>query len=98
MNPEIKAFDNGRKLAKFTVATNETYIGVNGEEKKETQWHNIVAWGKQAEIAEQHLHKGQEVALEGSLSYRQYTDKNNQIRYITEIRLNNYTVFPRDKN
>nr|WP_321411019.1 single-stranded DNA-binding protein [uncultured Carboxylicivirga sp.] len=94
MDPEIKAFDNGRKLAKFTVATNETYNGVNGQERTETQWHNIIAWGKQAEIAAKNLHKGNEVALEGRITYRQYEDKNKQTRYLTEIVLNNYLVYP----
>ncbi|MBS2098462.1 single-stranded DNA-binding protein [Carboxylicivirga linearis] len=97
MDPEIKAFDNGRKLAKFTVATNETYNGGNGKERTETQWHNVVAWGKQAEIASQNLNKGSEVALEGRITYRQYEDKNKQTRYITEIVLSSYLVYPAGK-
>ncbi len=94
MNPEIKAFDNGRKLAKFTLATSESFNGTNGQEKTETQWHNVVAWGKQAEIAQKYLQKGNEVAIEGRLTYRQYEDKNKQMRYITEVVLSSYVVFP----
>ncbi|MCU4176063.1 single-stranded DNA-binding protein [Carboxylicivirga sp. N1Y90] len=93
MNPEIKSFDNGRKMAKFSLATNETF-GVNGQERTETEWHTIIAWGKQAEIAEQHLKKGNEVAIEGRLTHRKYEDKNQQTRYFTEIVLGSYVVYP----
>ncbi len=98
MNPEVKAFDNGRKLAKFTLATNESFNGVDGQERTETQWHNIIAWGKQAEIAQKYLQKGNEVAIEGRLTYRQYEDKNKQTRYVTEVVLSSYVVFPSSKN
>jgi single-strand DNA-binding protein len=94
MNPDVKSFDNGRKLAKFTLATNENFSGVNGQERTETQWHNIIAWGKQAEIAQKYLQKGNEVAIEGRLTYRQYEDKNKQTRYVTEVVLSSYVVFP----
>lgn len=99
MNPEIVTFDSGSKLVKFTVATNET-MTINGEVKKDTQWHNVVAWGKQAEIAEKQLHKGSEVALEGKLSYRNYTDKAGNKRYVTEIMITSFIIYPgeRDKN
>ena len=96
MNPEIVTFESGKKIAKFTVATNETF-GTNGQAKTETQWHNVVAWGKQADIAEQQLKKGSEVALEGRLTYRDYEDKNGQKKYITEIVLGSYIVFPGEK-
>jgi single-strand DNA-binding protein len=94
MNPEIVNFESGKKIAKFTVATNETYTGANGKSTTNTQWHNVVAWGKQAEIVEKHLNKGKEVALEGRLTYRQYEDKNKQTRHITEIVLNSFIVTP----
>ncbi len=93
MDPEIVNFENGKKIAKFTLATNEAFTS-NGETKTETQWHNIVAWGKQAEIAENNLKKGSELALEGRLTYRSYEDKNGQKKYITEIVLSSYIVFP----
>ncbi len=98
MNPEIVNFDSGKKIAKFTVATNETYSNGKGEPKTETQWHNVVAWGKQAEIAEKHLEKGNEIALEGKITYRQYEDKNKQTKYLTEIVLSSYVVYPGRKN
>lgn len=94
MNPEIVNLDNGKKIAKFTLATNETFKVANGDTKTDTQWHNVVAWGNQAEIAEKYLEKGKEVALEGKLAYRQYTDKNNITKYVTEIVLINYVILP----
>lgn len=96
MNPEIVNFENGKKIAKFTIATNESY-GSKGNAKTETQWHNIVAWDKLADIAANHLVKGQEVAIEGRLAYRHYDDKNGIRKYITEIILTNYIVFPSKK-
>ena len=98
MNPEIVNFDSGKRIAKFTLATNETFNSGNGESKTVTQWHNVVAWGKQAEIAEKHLQKGSELAMEGKVTYRQYEDKNKQTKYITEIVLNSFIVFPASKN
>lgn len=96
MNPEIVNFENGKKIAKFTVATNETF-GTNGSAKTETQWHNVVAWGKQAEIAEKNLSKGSQIAMEGRLTYRNYEDKNGVKKYVTEIVLSSYIVFPVEK-
>lgn len=98
MNPELKSFDNGRKLAKFTLATNEYYKDQNGTMQTETQWHNVVAWGKHAEIAEEHLQKGKQVAIEGKIAYRKYEDKNKVMKYITEIVLSNYVVSPVSKS
>src|SRR5690349_5012826 len=72
-NPEIRTLDGGKKMARFSVATNETYRSAKGEKVTETQWHNLVAWGKVAEIAEQFLVKGSEVAIEGKLINRNYT-------------------------
>jgi single-strand DNA-binding protein len=87
-NPEIKNLDAGKKLAKFTVATNEFYTNTKGEKVKETQWHNIVAWGKVAEIAEKFLLKGSEIALEGKLITNDYLDKEGMKKYVTEIQVN----------
>lgn len=82
---EIKAFDNGSKLAKFSLATNEYYKNNKGEKVQETQWHNIVAWGKTAELMEKVLNKGSEVAIRGKLTHRSYDDKQGTTRYISEI-------------
>ncbi|MDN3723164.1 single-stranded DNA-binding protein [Aequorivita sp. SDUM287046] len=84
-DPEITNLDGGRKLAKFSIATNETYKNQKGEKVTDTQWHNIVAWGKTAEIIENYVTKGKEVAVEGKLTSRSYDDKDGNKRYITEV-------------
>jgi single-strand DNA-binding protein len=83
--PEIKNTEGGKKLAKMRVATNESYRNAKGEKVTETQWHSVVAWGKLAEIAEKYLDKGKEVAIEGKLVNRNYTDKAGSKRYICEV-------------
>ena len=88
MNPEIKNLDAGKKLAKFSIATNESYQNAKGEKIQDTQWHNVIAWGKTAEIIEKYLKKGNEVAIEGKLINRSYDDKDGNKRYITEVVVN----------
>jgi single-strand DNA-binding protein len=85
MDPEIKSLDGGKKLAKLRIATNETYKNAKGERVTETQWHNLIAWGKTAEIVEKFLKKGTEVAIEGKLINSNYTDKEGVKKYFTEI-------------
>ncbi len=85
--PEVKTLDSGKKMARFSIATNESYRNAKGEKITETQWHNIIAWGKVAEIAEKYLTKGKEVMLEGKLVNRNYTDKDGNKKYITEVQL-----------
>ena len=87
-DPEIITMENGNKLAKFSIATNETYKNSEGEKVTDTQWHNIVAWGKLAEIAENYLAKGKEVMIEGKLMSRSYETKEGEKRYITEVKCN----------
>ena len=86
--PEVKTTETGKKLVKFTIATNETYRNASGEKVKETQWHNLIAWGNIADIAEKYLLKGTEVAIEGKLIHRNYTDKEGVKKFITEIQVN----------
>lgn len=86
--PEIINLESGKKLAKFSVATNESYKTAKGETVKETQWHNLVAWGKTAEIVEKYLAKGNEVAIEGKLTSRSYEDKAGVKKYVTEVVVN----------
>jgi len=86
--PEIRTFDGGRKMARFSVATNESYRNADGERITETQWHNLIAWGKLADIAERFLEKGKEVAIEGKLINRSYQDREGNKRYVTEIQVN----------
>ncbi|MEN9525297.1 MAG: hypothetical protein RLZZ256_681 [Bacteroidota bacterium] len=87
-SPEIKTFDGGRKMARFSMATNESYRNAQGERITDTQWHNLIAWGKLADIAERFLEKGKEVAVEGKLVNRSYQDREGNKRYITEIQVN----------
>ena len=86
--PEIINLEGGKKVAKFSVATNESYKTAKGETVKETQWHNLVAWGKTAEIVEKYLTKGNEVAIEGKLTSRSYEDKAGVKKYVTEVVVN----------
>ena len=86
--PEVKTFDSGKKMARFSVATSESYRNAKGEKVTETQWHNLVAWSKVAEIAEKFLTKGKEVAIEGKLINRSYEDKEGKKRTITEVQVN----------
>ncbi|MES2394722.1 MAG: single-stranded DNA-binding protein [Bacteroidota bacterium] len=88
MAPEIKTLESGRKLAKMSIATNESYKNAKGELVKETQWHNLIAWGKTADIIEKYLKKGSEVAIDGKLINSNYTDKDGVKRYVTEIQVN----------
>lgn len=83
--PEIKNLEGGKKLAKLTLATNEIYYNEKKEKITDTQWHTVIAWGKNAEIIENFVAKGKEIAIEGKLSYRNYDDKDGVKRYITEI-------------
>jgi single-strand DNA-binding protein len=86
-NPEVKELNGGKKVAKFSLATNETYRNKAGEKVTDTQWHNLVAWGKTAEVIEKYLKKGSEVAIEGKILNRNYTDKEGVKRYVTEIQV-----------
>ncbi|TMU54741.1 single-stranded DNA-binding protein [Flagellimonas algicola] len=87
-DPEIVLMESGSKLAKFSLATNETYKNTEGEKVTDTQWHNIVAWGKTAEVAENYLEKGKEIMIEGKLVHRSYETKEGEKRYITEVKCN----------
>lgn len=93
--PEIRSTETGKKLARFSVATSETFKNNQGEKITETQWHNLIAWGKLAEIAEKHLNKGSEVAIEGKLMSRTYTDKEGNKKYITEVQVSELLMLGR---
>ena len=95
--PEVKTTENGKKLARFSVATNESYRNASGEKVTETTWHNLVAWGKVAEIAEKYLTKGKEIAIEGKLTNSSYTDKDGIKRVSTEVLVNEILMFGGDK-
>lgn len=85
MAPEIFEFDGGKKKARLSIATNETYKNQKGKLVKETQWHNVIAWGKTAEIVESYLEKGSEVCISGKLTSRTYDDKDGNKKFISEI-------------
>ena len=87
-DPEIINLEGGTKLAKFSIATTDSYKNAKGEKVDDTQWHNVVAWGKTAEIVENFLTKGKQVAVEGKLTHRSYETKEGEKRYITEVRCN----------
>ena len=85
--PEVRNTESGKKLVRFSIATNESYRNAKGEKVTETQWHNLIAWGKVADIAEKYLTKGSEVAIEGKLMNNNYTDKEGVKKYATEIQV-----------
>ncbi len=90
-DPEVKNFGNSQK-ASFSIATSETYKNAKGEKVEDTQWHNIVIWGKLADIAGQYLKKGAEVAVEGKLVHRVFETDKGEKRYITEINVNDLAM------
>ncbi len=83
--PEIRTTKTGKRMARLSMATNEVYKNANGEKVTETQWHNLIAWGKLADIAEKVLAKGTEVAIEGKLIHNNYIDKDGNKKYSTEV-------------
>jgi len=87
-NPELKTLESGKKVVRFSLATTESYKNEKGEKVKETQWHTIIAWNKLAELVETYLTKGNEIAVEGKLVNRSWTDKTGVKKYITEIVMN----------
>ena len=91
-NPKMRKLDSEKSVANFSVATNENYRDHDGNKKSETTWHKLVAWGKQAEVAEKYLKKGTEVAIEGKLTNHSYEDKNGEKHFVTEIVVNEILV------
>lgn len=91
-DPEVRAIDNGRKVARFTLATTESYRNQQGERVDQTEWHNVVFWGPVVDVIEKYLKKGNQVYIEGKISNRSYDDKDGVKKYITEITGNNLTL------
>lgn len=87
---ELKTISNGNFVATFPVATNEYYKNTKGEKVQDTQWHNVVIWGKQAELASKILQKGTEVCLQGKLVHRSYEDTKGNTRYVSEVKVNEF--------
>lgn len=84
---EMINFENGSVKSSVSLATNDHYTNAKGEKVEETQWHNLIAFGKTAEIFQKYVSKGKEIAIEGKLTYRSYDDKDGVKRFITEIRV-----------
>jgi single-strand DNA-binding protein len=92
-DPEIITLESGKKLAKFSLATNESYKDASGQKVDNVQWHNLVAWNKTADIIEKYVTKGKEVAIEGKLTSRSYETKEGEKRYVTEVVVNELLMF-----
>jgi single-strand DNA-binding protein len=84
-DPEVRFTPSGQAVAKFPIATTDSWMDQEGKRQERTEWHNVVVWGKQAENCGQYLAKGRQVYLEGSIRSRSYDDKEGNKRYITEI-------------
>jgi len=84
-DPEVTTFENNVKVARFTLATTETYKDDKGEKHADTEWHQIVFWRNMAEIAEKFIQKGSLVYIEGKIKTRNYDDKEGNKKYVTEI-------------
>ena len=96
-DPELITFDGGKVKANFRMAVNERHKNKEGETVEETQWHNLVAWGKTAELVGQLLKKGKEIAIDGKLNSRSYQDKEGKQRTVTEIQINEFLLLDREK-
>lgn len=90
-DPELRYTKTQTPFARFSLATTEEYTS-NGERQKKTQWHNLVIWGKQAEIAEKYLRKGRQIYAEGKVEYREYDDQSGVRRNITDIRVDRFIM------
>ncbi len=84
-DPQITKLENGKKVGRFSLATNESYRTAKGEKVEKTDWHNVVVWGRPVEVIERYVTKGKQIAIEGKLTTRSYTDKDGNERQITEI-------------
>ncbi|MCB1045510.1 MAG: single-stranded DNA-binding protein [Acidobacteria bacterium] len=91
-DPELRYTKTQTPFARFSLATTEEYTNSSGERQKNTQWHNLVVWGKQAEIADRYLRKGKQVYVEGRIEYRDYEDQSGQKRYITDIKVDRFLM------
>ncbi|REG81920.1 single-stranded DNA-binding protein [Algoriphagus antarcticus] len=89
---ELKTLESGKIVGNVNIATNESYKNQKGEKVTETTWHRLVIWGKNAELIEKYTDKGSEIAIEGKISNRDYSDKDGVKRYISEIVVNDFLL------
>ena len=94
-DPELKKTPQGTDVARFSLATTETWKNAQGEKQSKTEWHNVVVWGKQAETAEKYLRKGKQVMIEGKIQYREYTDQAGIKKNFCEIRCESFIMLGR---
>ena len=94
-DPEIKTFEGGKKLATITLATNDHYKNAKGEKIEQTEWHRLTAWGTTADIIEQFVKKGKEIAVDGKITHRSYDDKNGEKKFITEVTISEVLLLGR---
>ena len=94
-DPDLRYTTSGTPVANFTMATSDRWTDPSGEKKERTEWHRIVVWGKQAEICGEYLRKGKQVFVEGSLQTREWTDREGQKRYTTEVRAQRFQMLGR---
>lgn len=99
-DPEVRSTPSGQRVANFRLATSRSWTGQDGQRQEKTEWHSIVVWGKQADIAERYLQKGKQIYLEGRLETRSWQDKEGQTRYKTEVICENFQMLGRagDRN
>jgi single-strand DNA-binding protein len=90
-DPELKVFEKSKKAA-FSIATTDSYKNLKGEKVEDTQWHNVVIWGKLADVAGKYLKKGSEVCVEGKLVHRAYDAGKGEKKYITEVNVNDLVL------
>lgn len=84
-DPELRYTQSGSAVASFSLATNRSWKSKDGQKQEETTWHNIVVWGKQAEILKEYMSKGRQIYLEGRIANRSYDDKEGNKKYISEV-------------
>jgi single-strand DNA-binding protein len=97
-DPEVRYTSNGTAVANFTMATTDRWNDPSGEKKERTEWHRIVVWGRQAETAGEYLRKGRQVYVEGSLQTREWTDRDGNKRYTTEVRARSFQMLGRPED
>jgi single-strand DNA-binding protein len=90
-DPELRYTPSGKAVTSFSLATTERWTGADGQRNESTTWHNIIAWGKQAELLKEYLSKGREVYIEGRIDNRSYEDKEGNKRYISEVVVQNFS-------
>ena len=96
--PEVRALDGGKKVARIRVATTERYTDQQGNKQDQTEWHSVTLWGGLADVVDKYVHKGSQVYIEGKIRTREWTDKDNQKRFTTEIMATEMKLLGRPKD